>query len=166
MVFEGPETDVFVRKKLQQFAVPLGGVGFKVMVGADLGDGVFFQNLGPDLERLPVENSQRRAEGGEAVVQLRDGLLEEGDAGVVAGKLVEDVGVEDEDRQHRPPCTEGVVEARVVVEAQVAAEPEEGEFGHGRTVSGEGAGRCRNSAQCWQKQKIEQRAAAGCLLFA
>ena len=48
---------------------------------------------------------------------------------VAVVELVQDIGIEDKDRQHGQSRAQVVVKADVVVQSQVAAEPEDDRFG-------------------------------------
>jgi hypothetical protein len=71
------------------------------------------------------------AEVGQLLMQLRDVAVNELHAGVFfVGEVVQNLGIENEDRQYRHAAYEGVVKAGIVVQAEIAAVPEDGNHTH------------------------------------
>ena len=64
-----------------------------------------------------------------SLAQVGDSGVNEGHPAIGAvAQPIQNVGVEDKDAMHRPACRQRVIKRRVVVQAQVAAEPDQGAF--------------------------------------
>ena len=128
LVLEGVEWNGFAFEKGGYFLVTGYGIRFIIMIGVYGCDLEIFGEFFKGGQRLIMKNQQ----GGSCLLQLAldicQGLVNKGDPFIcLVFEGVEDDGVENEDGQYRSCLGQRLVEAVVVSETKVTAEPEDGD---------------------------------------
>ena len=137
LVLERVEGDAVARQRVVHRAVARKCGGFVVAVGDHAGHTQFARQLRDDVAGAAVAHDEPAAQRAQRSVQLGHRGVDEFDPAVglqpFGQQFVQDVGVEHEHAPHRPAGAQRMVEGGVVVDAQVAAEPDQsgsGVVGH------------------------------------
>jgi hypothetical protein len=104
---------------------------FVIPIGIHGGGAEFAGQARDFFARIAVAHDQGATHGAKRRVDFLDGAQDELDAPVATRQRIEDGAVEDEHAVHPAVRIQGVVQGGVVLHAQVAAKPDEGN-GHRR----------------------------------
>ena len=136
VIVKGMKGDAAVRCPAGHLFIPSHGIGGVVPVGVDgldlmPGLSTGFDSLGKRFLRRPVEGEELTAGFGVGGPHAAELGVDEPHAGIALGKAIEDVAVKAKEADRGQAGIQSCGEAAVVMGAQVAAVPEQGDGRHG-----------------------------------